>query len=111
MHQTVRDSAIGQLIRLAIGRPFPPYPEENDKFEIPASFRQRKAADHTRMARPYTPNDNNEAHGERENFRHQITPSIFDIADDAVTVVIRYSDDDPENTHNWSFTRSYSSVS
>jgi DHA1 family multidrug resistance protein-like MFS transporter len=104
MRQTLRDSAVGQWFRLLGGKRFALYPEEHPNFKIPTDYLQQKPSDvnQTHEKQPRTPNDIEDGQLESNVTSQQDTPAESIAAEDATTLVTWYSDDDPENPHNWS---------
>jgi DHA1 family multidrug resistance protein-like MFS transporter len=101
MAQTFRDSAVGQWLRLLGVKQIVPYPEERSGFEFPKEFLQEKPA---KLEQPSdesrTPSELESGQVASETASQQLTDS--NTIGESHTMVTWYSDDDPDNPHNWS---------
>ncbi|KAL4938791.1 hypothetical protein BDV06DRAFT_214830 [Aspergillus oleicola] len=86
MWDIVRDSPLGQCLRLATGRKVARYPEEQPGFELPVGYLD--------SCQPRTGSSSN---GET----YQDSEKSFNEA--PIVVVGWYGPDDPDNPYNWSF--------
>ncbi|KAL2812452.1 MFS general substrate transporter [Aspergillus cavernicola] len=87
MWDIIRDSTFGQCVRLASGRKLARYPEEQPGFQIPVGY-----LDSTQKHDSSSPS-NGEPNGDAENANKEAS----------ISVIGWYSEDDPDNPHNWSF--------
>jgi DHA1 family multidrug resistance protein-like MFS transporter len=104
MSQTFRDSTVGQCLRLLGGKHIIRYPEEHPNFELPAQYLQEKPAtlDQPEKREPRTPSEIEDGRVSSEHTSQQITPTNSNTVEENHTLVTWYSDDDPDNPHNWS---------
>ncbi|KAL1880382.1 hypothetical protein Plec18167_003786 [Paecilomyces lecythidis] len=95
MYDIVRDSPLGQCIRiLTCGRIFK-YPEETADFTLPLLYQSPVGSKAT--ADRFTGNDLEASHGDA---RSDSANSPLR-TQDGITIVTWYSPDDPENPYNW----------
>lgn len=89
MWDLIRDSTFGQCLRLASSRKLARYPEEQPGFQMPTGYLD--------SSQKHDPSSslNGEPDGDAENANR--------IA--SIPVIGWYSEDDPDNPHNWSFVK------
>jgi DHA1 family multidrug resistance protein-like MFS transporter len=104
MSQTFRDSAIGQWLRLLPGQNIVRYPEEDPAFKLPTEYLHPKPAsmDQSYTQELRTPSLMEKGNREAEVPSQLITPIDSTSAEEAITMVTWYSEDDPDNPQNWS---------
>lgn len=106
MRDLLRDSAIGQLFRLLGWKAVARFPEEQPGFELPTSYDQVKPSQTAAInsQKSASIHDLEEGGVATENFseKEEDTPSEATDTKDTTTLVTWYSDDDPDNPHNWS---------
>lgn len=111
MRDIFRDSAIGQLLRFITSRRHASYPEDYPDFQLPVSNKQPNPSlgtpthsirlDKDKESQTQDPSSLDE---NPENAQHQ-TPVPNHYPNDGITIVTWYSENDPENPHNWSSTK------
>lgn len=105
MRDIFRDSAVGQWLRLLPGKQLARYPEELSDFKLPTGSSQEKPleTDQIDTEAPRTVNEMEEGPSQKEVPSDEDAPTEFKDSMEDITLVTWYSDDDPENPHNWSF--------
>jgi len=105
MRDILRDSAIGQWLHLLRGKQLARCPEEFSDFKLPTEYSQGK-----RFERSQTDDSAARTVNEMEEGRSQIElPSNEDAQKESndiernITLVTLFSDDDPDDPHNWPF--------
>lgn len=126
MHDLIRDSFFGRLVRLATSGRYFTYPEERAGFQIPEAYRQPSLSLQSLKAESRETDAGSEekptsiaskdydrpgigelAHGLvgehdlEKQFEQDASPDVQRIASGIITVTW-YSDHDPENPRNWS---------
>jgi MFS transporter, DHA1 family, multidrug resistance protein len=107
MYDIFRDSAVGQWLRFLGAKQLVPYPEESPSFELPEAYLSEKPSltDDTQsdMFAAVRGLEEGRASLEISSDAETKTQSTETLSDRDITVVSWYSDDDPDNPHNWSF--------
>jgi DHA1 family multidrug resistance protein-like MFS transporter len=108
MRDIFRDSAAGQLFRFITRRPLASYPEDALDFRLPVSNKQPNPSlstpihsiksDKVKESQTHDPSSPDED-PEKAQSR---TPVPSHHTNDGITIVTWYSENDPENPHNWS---------
>jgi DHA1 family multidrug resistance protein-like MFS transporter len=109
MSQTFRDSAIGQWLRLLPGQHVVRYPEEHPNFKLPTEYFPRETAsvDQSCTQESRTPSSLEKGEPESEVPSRILTPVVSHNPEEAAMVVTWYSEDDPDNPHNWSSSKKF----
>ncbi|KAL9087906.1 MAG: hypothetical protein Q9165_006468 [Trypethelium subeluteriae] len=109
MRDIFRDSAIGQCLRVLTRNHHALYPEESSAFQLPIEYGRDKP--------PRTDQADSNASGEVKEMEEgrssqldvrtelppgESTATESNDSKETITLVTWYSDDDPENPHNWS---------
>lgn len=104
MRDIIRDSAIGQWLRLLVGKQLARYPEEFPAFTLPSEYSQEKLSetDRTNKNTPRTANQMEEGRSQAELPSDEDAPTESNDVKKDITLVTWYLDDDPESPHNWS---------
>ncbi|TVY27618.1 Cycloheximide resistance protein [Lachnellula hyalina] len=97
MLDVVRDAALGQWLRLLGASHLAPYPEELPDFKLPPAYSPCEQPPSLTNKKPNTPTTVNEMEEGRPQTTNETKNDMIDI-----TLVTWYSEDDPENPHNWS---------
>jgi MFS transporter, DHA1 family, multidrug resistance protein len=102
MRDLFRDSAIGQWLRLLGGKTLARFPEEHAGFQLPASYFQNKPSENSLTGTQTL----EKVHDTEEGRTATEASSEKDMqTENNMTVITWYSDDDPDNPHNWSFAK------
>lgn len=101
MRDIFRDSAVGQWLRLLTGKQLALYPEELPDFKLPSEYSQERSLESDQTDKNNGPRSVNEMEEGRSG-EGAPTESSGDEEKD-ITLVTWYSDNDPDNPHNWSF--------
>ncbi|PYH90621.1 MFS general substrate transporter [Aspergillus ellipticus CBS 707.79] len=88
MWDIIRDSAVGSCLRIGTSRKWAQYPEERSDFEIPTHWATSSDSQVLEKSNGDAHSSSNTEAGEDK---------------DRVIIVAWYSDNDPDNPHNWSF--------
>ncbi|TVY41383.1 Cycloheximide resistance protein [Lachnellula subtilissima] len=110
MLDVIRDAALGQWLRLLGAKHLAPYPEELPDFKLPSAYSPYEQPPSLTNKKPNTPTTINEMEEGRSQTRNRKNnediPAESSGGDDDsmkdTILVTWYSEDDPDNPHNWS---------
>lgn len=104
MRDTIRDSAVGQWLRLIVGKQVARYPEEFPDFELPNEYTKERPREKDRIGEnvPRTVDEMEEGRSQTEVPSDEDAPTESYDMKERTILVEWYSDHDPENPHNWS---------
>jgi DHA1 family multidrug resistance protein-like MFS transporter len=99
------DSALGQWLRLLRGKQLARCPDEFFNFKLPTEYSKEKPSetDQKDKSAPRTANEIKEGRSQIVASSDEDAPTESNDGKKDITLVTWYSDDDPDNSHNWSF--------
>jgi DHA1 family multidrug resistance protein-like MFS transporter len=97
MWNIIRDAALGQCLRVLTRRRLAKYPEEDEKFQLPAAY-----SINPRLRGDTTPSSEVTVEAAREIDDRTMPASGPSHLNNGIITVTWCSNDDPENPHNWS---------